>query len=71
MDDQEKSSIGKIKAYFPLKGYGFIQREKGKDVFFFRTSVTDEASLVTGSDVEFNIEHENNKKFATNIKRLS
>ncbi len=47
---------GIIKVYFPLKGYGFITREKGKDLFFYRTSVVDEASIIEGNPVRFLIE---------------
>jgi CspA family cold shock protein len=47
---------GTIKVYFPLKGFGFITREKGKDLFFYRTSVVDEASIIEGNPVKFRIE---------------
>lgn len=50
------TAVGTIKVYFPLKGYGFITREKGKDVFFFYKDVTDEAHIYEGAKVSFNVE---------------
>lgn len=47
---------GSIKVYFPLKGFGFITRKKGKDLFFYRTSVEDESSIIEGNPVKFKIE---------------
>ena len=38
-----------------MKGFGFISRAKGKDVFFFRTSIKNEIDLIEGSVVSFKI----------------
>lgn len=47
---------GVIKVYYPLKGFGFISRRSGKDVFFYRNAALDEALLIEGSVVQFQIE---------------
>ncbi len=63
------NSYGVVKIYYPLKGFGFITREKGKDLFFYRTSVDDEAALIEGAVVSFEIEHGEKGASAVNIKR--
>lgn len=60
---------GVVKVYFPLKGFGFITREKGKDLFFYRTSVTDEASIIEGTHVKFKIEASDKGARAIEITR--
>lgn len=62
-------SFGTIKAYYPLKGYGFITREKGKDLFFHRTDVIDESALIEGVPVKFHIADQVNGKHAVEISR--
>jgi CspA family cold shock protein len=44
---------GIVKCYFPLKGYGFITRRKGRDLFFHRLEVVDESLIIEGSSVRF------------------
>ena len=62
-------SYGVIKVYFPLKGFGFITREKGRDLFFYRASVTDEASIIEGNPVKFKIEASDKGPRAVEIVR--
>lgn len=62
-------AYGVVKVYYPLKGFGFITREKGKDLFFFRSSVADEAALIEGATVRFQIEHGVKGSSAVGIKR--
>lgn len=51
MSEKEK---GYIHHYNTLKGFGFIRREKGKDVFFFFNDfITGNADIVIGDIVEF------------------
>lgn len=61
--------FGVIKVYYPLKGFGFIVREKGKDVFFFRRSVVDETALIEGASVRFQLENDPKGARAVNIER--
>lgn len=53
MDRPEDQIEGIIKCYYPLKGYGFIQRKTGKDVFFLRTDAQTEQILEDGALVKF------------------
>jgi CspA family cold shock protein len=54
--NRDERLTGIIRAYYPLRGYGFIRRASGRDVFFYRTSVTSEADLVEGAVVTFRLE---------------
>ena len=50
-------SRGKVKWFNNAKGYGFIQREDGKDVFVHFSAIQGDGyrSLDEGDDVEFEI----------------
>ena len=49
--------VGKVKWFSPEKGYGFIAREGGDDVFVHFSAIQDEGfkTLTEGQDVEFEI----------------
>jgi CspA family cold shock protein len=50
---------GFVSSYDSFKGFGFIRREKGRDVFFFYDDVEDAiAGVVVGDVVEFEIRSE-------------
>ena len=36
VNESSEKNFGIIKIYYPLKGFGFISRELGKDLFFHR-----------------------------------
>jgi CspA family cold shock protein len=61
---------GTVKVYFPLKGYGFITREKGKDLFFFRTAFENESAITEGNPVKFKIDYSDTRGRATDIVRI-
>lgn len=59
---------GYINAFIEHKGFGFIRREKGKDVFF-STEDLDNIDLINiNQKVEFNIEKRKKGPKAINIK---
>lgn len=70
MAEMNATEAGVIKVYFPLKGYGFITRPIGKDVFFYRDAVPDEATLAMGNPVSFVVQSTDRGPQATLIKRL-
>ena len=55
MDDRV---IGKVKWFNASKGYGFIEREDGPDVFVHYSAIQSDGfrTLDEGQDVEFSIE---------------
>jgi len=67
--EQMNRESGEIKVYFPLKGFGFIQRTRGKDVFFYRTDAASEAILIEGAVVSFIVQSESKGPRAIDILR--
>lgn len=66
MDDANE--VGTIKCFFSLKGYGFITREKGRDLFFFYKDIIDEAQIYEGSKVKFKVDMNQDGKGSRAIK---
>lgn len=61
---------GVVRAFDPLKGYGFIRREKGKDVFFFYSEISEEDRLLfVGDIVSFIVEVKPKGPRAFDVKR--
>ena len=65
----EEVFYGVIKVYYPLKGFGFITRSKGRDLFFFRTAFADETLILEGNAVKFKIEKSDNGLRAVQVTR--
>jgi CspA family cold shock protein len=61
--------IGTVKWFNGSKGYGFIEREEGKDVFVHYTAITAEGyrNLEEGQQVEFSVEEGPKGLQATNV----
>ncbi|ELV7516481.1 retron Se72 family effector protein [Photobacterium damselae] len=59
---------GYINAYIEHKGFGFIRREKGKDVFFSIEDINDTDLIVINKKVTFDIESKKKGPRAINIK---
>jgi len=62
-------ATGTIKWFDDAKGYGFIEREDGEDVFVHYSSIVGEGyrSLAEGSEVEFDIEEDPKGPRAANV----
>ncbi|SEQ68047.1 retron Se72 family effector protein [Giesbergeria anulus] len=61
--------FGGVNYYSPIKGYGFIRREKGRDVFFLWTDAASESILIEGSKVSFVLTISSKGPRANEIKR--
>lgn len=63
---------GFVTVYNVFKGYGFIRREKGKDVFFFYDDIIDsQLELISGDRVEFELKNEPKGPRAYKVKKTS
>lgn len=64
----ERKSMGKVRYFDDLRGYGFVSDEDGKDVFVHRHAVKGDASkLKKGSVIEFNVETAERGTRAANV----
>lgn len=65
----EDRAFGVVKTFDELKGFGFIRREKGKDVFAFYGDVEGDTRLLSpGDQVSFIVETAPKGPRARNIK---
>lgn len=69
MDERE---TGVVKWFNDKKGYGFISRESGEDVFVHYTSIDGEGfrSLAEGERVEFTVKQDHKGQAAVNVRKL-
>lgn len=63
---------GKVKWFSDAKGYGFIEREGGDDVFVHHSAIEGSGfkSLTEGEDVEFDVLEDPKGPKAANVVRL-
>lgn len=61
---------GKVKWFSEAKGYGFIEREEGEDVFVHFTAIEGEGfkTLKEGQEVEFDVVQGTKGPQAENVK---
>ncbi|MFG5777401.1 cold shock domain-containing protein [Comamonas sp. J-3] len=72
LSESSNRETGTIKCFFPFKGFGFISRIKGKDLFFFYKDLNEEWQIYEGAKVVFTV-HKNKPgkgPFATDISRI-
>lgn len=63
---------GFVTVYNMFKGYGFIRREKGRDVFFFYDDILEgQPGLIPGDRVEFEVRVESKGPRAYRVRRVS
>lgn len=71
-DEQQVAERGTVNSYDTFKGFGFIRREKGRDVFFFYDDIIDnETGLSVGDTVEFELKKLPKGPRAYNIKKIN
>lgn len=64
---------GTVKVFYQLKGFGFITREKGRDIFFHFSDIMSQEkdnSVFEGDLVEFNVGKSDGKVRALNVRRI-
>ncbi|SFQ04374.1 retron Se72 family effector protein [Ralstonia sp. NFACC01] len=66
----ENTEYGIVKAYYPFKGFGFISREKGKDVFFYFRDVREESDVFEGAKVKFKLLNSAKGPYAQQVERV-
>ncbi|MBF0464977.1 MAG: cold-shock protein [Nitrospirae bacterium] len=66
------SQTGKVKWFNEAKGYGFIQKEDGGDVFVHFSSIQGSGfkTLREGQSVSFDLVDEDRGQKATNVTKL-
>ena len=64
--------VGKVKWFSAEKGYGFIEREDGGDVFVHFSAIQSEGfkTLEEGQAVQFDVTQGNRGEQAANVVRL-
>ncbi len=63
---------GTVKWFSNQKGYGFIVRDSGGDVFVHHSAIIEQGfrSLTEGERVEFTVEEGQKGPAATNVRRI-
>lgn len=63
---------GRVKWFNESKGYGFIEREDGSDVFVHYTAISGEGfrTLIEGDEVEFDVVDDEKGPKAANVTKV-
>ncbi len=63
---------GTVKWFNENKGYGFIQKENGEDIFVHYTGIVNEGfkTLTEGAQVEFEVENSDKGPRAVSVKAI-
>jgi CspA family cold shock protein len=69
MDARER---GVVKWFNDKKGYGFISRESGKDIFVHHSSIVSDGfrSLKEGDPVEFSVKQDDKGQAAVDVRKV-
>ncbi len=72
MSESDGKVVGKVKWFNDQKGYGFIARDEGMDVFVHHTAIQMEGfrSLKEGDDVAYELHEGNKGPQAANVVRV-
>ena len=64
--------VGKVKWFNDAKGYGFIERDEGDDVFVHFTAIQSEGfkTLIEGQNLEFEVQSGVRGAQASNVMTL-
>ncbi len=72
IDPETGKYIGTLKWYNPTRGYGFISRGGGEDIFFHKTSsIQDPTELEEGQWLLYDVEERNKGPEATEVEPYS
>ena len=68
-----ETQTGTVKWFSDQKGYGFISRENGEDVFVHHSAIQETGfrALQEGESVEFTIEQGQKGPAAANVRKIS
>lgn len=66
------STTGRVKWFDEKKGFGFIERQDGNDVFVHFKAITGDGfkTLAEGQEVEFDVEQGQKGPQATNVRMV-
>lgn len=70
MNDTQEVFIGIVTTYDAFKGFGFIRRDKGRDVFFHFMDIADEKEPTAGDKVKFQVEKTKRGPKAIHLKLI-